>query len=150
MKITIAGKERGGDIGAEIKRRAQITANLPANQRPAVFAPEIGALSLRAAQSDADYLERLVGLLRCRSAYDTLDFDMPVRPGRVGRLMRPLRKMLWKLLRYQHDRIAFRQNMINGFLVGALEFEVAERRRETDELRQRLERLEKTERKSGS
>ncbi len=54
-----------------------------------------------------------------------------------------MKRCLWKLLRYQHDRIVFRQNLINGLFTQALESELLLRRRETAELRARLAALEK-------
>ena len=85
----------------------------------------------------------MIRLLRYRDGVDTLPFHIPGRPGLCGRLIVQVKKGLWKILRYQHDRIAFRQNLINTMLASALEFEIAQRRKETDDLMRRVAELEK-------
>jgi len=81
-------------------------------------------------------------LLRYRDAFDTYDFDIPRKPGPVGSVMARVKKALWKLLRYQHDRIAFRQNLINSLFTNAVEFEMAERKRTDADLNRRLDKAE--------
>jgi hypothetical protein len=80
--------------------------------------------------------------LRYRDAFDTYDFDIPRRPGIFGAMMTGFKKVLWKLLRYQHDRIAFRQNLINGLFTNAIELEMTERKKTDNELGHRLDKAE--------
>lgn len=142
MKILIAGQDRTLDVGAEIQQKAAELKKRRGRAAPPRISTEIGALALCKANSDSDYFEYFVKLLRYRDAFDTHDFDIPRRRGPLGAGMAKLKKILWKLLRYQHDRIAFRQNMINGLFTNAIELEAIERQRGDAVLRGRLDRLE--------
>jgi hypothetical protein len=141
MKIIIAGQDCTKELGGEIRQRAAELKKLTL-RAPRKISVEIGALALHKAVSNADYLNHFVRLLRYRDAFDTYDFDVPRRPGVAGAIMARIKKALWKLLRYQHDRIAFRQNLINGLFTSAVEFEMAERKRADDELGRRLDQAE--------
>ncbi|MFA5042686.1 MAG: hypothetical protein WC381_07295 [Kiritimatiellia bacterium] len=143
MKLSVAGQDRTQDLGIDLRRRAEAMKRSPAGRKLAPLPPEIGALALARAGSDAEYMERLIRLIGYRDAVDTLDFDIPRKPGLTSLIMPRLKAFLWKLLRYQHDRIVFRQNLINTQLTSALEFEFAQRRRETDDLKRRVAELEK-------
>ena len=142
MKLSVAGRDRTHDLGRELRRQAGVMERGEANHKPksALVAPEI--MPLARAQSEAEYLDQLIGLIRCRNAVDTLDFAIPRKPGVVGLFMTKLKARLWKLLRYQHDRIAFQQNLINIQLTSALEFEVTQRQKETADLKRRVAELE--------
>ncbi len=142
MKIMIAGQDCTKELGGEIQERAAALKKLTGRAAPPQVSTEIGALALHKASSDADYLNHFARLLRYRDAFDTYDFDIPRRPGLAGAIMAKIKKMLWKLLRYQHDRIAFRQNLINGLFTSAVEFEMAERKKADDALAGRLDRVE--------
>jgi len=142
MKIIIAGQDCTKELGGEIWQKAAELKKMTGRAAPPKVSAEIGALALHKAVSDADYLSHFVRLLRYRDAFDTYDFDIPRKPGMVGSLMARIKKALWKLLRYQHDRIAFRQNLINGLFTSAVEFEMAERKRTDDELAGRLDKIE--------
>jgi hypothetical protein len=142
MKIIIAGEDRAADIGAEIRQKAAELKKRQGRAAPPQVSPEIGAPVLYKATSDSDYFEHFVRLLRYRDAFDTHDFDIPRRRGPLGAGMAKIKKALWKLLRYQHDRIAFRQNLINSLFTHAIEFESVERRRGDAELRGRLDKHE--------
>ena len=50
--------------------------------------------------------------------------------------------MLWKLFRYQHDRMAFQQNSINELVISSIDFQQTSTRRHVDELEQRIQALE--------
>lgn len=142
MKILIAGQDCTKELGGEIRQKSAALKKLSGRAAPPNISTEIGALALHKASSDADYLNHFVRLLRYRDAFDTYDFDIPRKPGPFGAIMARIKRVLWKLLRYQHDRIAFRQNLINGLFTGAVEFEMMERRRKDNELSVRLEKLE--------
>ena len=143
MKLSVAGQDRTHDLGRELRRQAAVMERGETNHKPkpSLVAPDI--IPLARAQSEVEYLDQLVGLIRCRNAVDTLDFAIPRKPGVVGRCMTRLKALLWKLLRYQHDRIAFQQNLINAHLTNALEFEVTQRQKETADLKRRVAELEK-------
>ncbi|MCX6991986.1 MAG: hypothetical protein NT011_02465 [Kiritimatiellaeota bacterium] len=143
MKISVAGQDRTHDLGRELRRQVEAMEHVAASRKLAPFPPEISALALARAQSEAEYLDRLIGLIRCRNAIDTLDFAIPRKPGATGLFMARLKALLWKLLRYQHDRVAFRQNLINTQLTSTLEFEFTQRQKETADLKRRVTELEK-------
>ncbi len=142
MKILVANKDRTDDLGADIQKSAQVRMRGGEREVPAQIAPDISALSLARPKSEADYLNNLIRLIRYRDAVDTHDFAIPRQPGMSGLILSRLKSFLWKLLRYQHNRIAFRQNLINGLCTSALEFEIACRRKAVADLDQRLQRLE--------
>ena len=143
MKIFVANKDRTADLGADIRAAAQVLMRGGEREVPAQLPPDLSALSLTRGKSDADYLANLIRLIRYRDAVDTLDFDIPRKPGLAGLIMSRIKAFLWKLLRYQHDRIAFRQNLINTQLTSGLAFEVAARQKEIAELKRRVTELEK-------
>ena len=139
MKIIVAGQTRTADLGAAVRADA---ARRPVGPKPGTLPESISALRLRQMASEADYLAELLRLLRYRDNVDTLPFDIPRKTGLAGGAMARFRAVLWKLLRYQHDRISGRQNMINNLYSSALEFEHQQHQRELCELRDRLARLE--------
>ena len=143
MKLSVAGQDRSHDLGRELRRQAAVMERGEANHKPkrALVAPDI--MPLARVQSEAEYLDQLIGLIRCRNAVDTLDFAIPRKSGVVGLFMTRLKARLWKLLRYQHDRIAFQQNLINAHLTSALEFEITQRQKETADFKRRVAELEK-------
>lgn len=142
MKIIVAGRDCTSDLGVEIQRRAANLKKRKGRAAPPRISQEIGALTLAKANSNSDYLNHFIRLLRYRDAFDTYDFDIPRKPGLFGLLLARLKVVLWKLLRYQHDRIAFRQNLINGLFTNAIEFEMAEMERMHADLCRRLDSLE--------
>lgn len=142
MKITIAGKDCTQELGPAVQQVAARLKKMEGRSAPPRISPEIGALALHQSQSNSDYLDHFVRLLRYRDAFDTYDFDIPRRPGPAGAIMAVFKKLLWKLTRYQLDRIAFRQNMINGLFTNAIEFELSEMKRINAGLSRRIEQLE--------
>lgn len=141
MTVIVEGRECP-ELAKEVRRMAERMRRNRKPRRPDHVSAEIGALALAGMGSDADYHAHFIRLLRYRDAVDTLDFAIPYRPGPTGGIMRRLKQILWKLLRYQHDRILFRQNLVNGLFTAALENEMTLRKREMDELRARIEALE--------
>ena len=136
MKIIISGRDRTQELGPAIKAEAAARVSDP--QLPPL--PEdIRATKLVEARDEAAFDEAYLRLVRIRSHVDTRKYVIPHRPGVVGHIQVLVRKFLWRLLRYQHDRFAFRQNLINSQLVSALEFE----RDETRSLAKRVAELER-------
>lgn len=95
-------------------------------------------LSLTNAESEADYLERLLTLQlsRCGVAPE----DLP-SGGLVGRV----RSLLWKLLRPGFESLWFKQSNINAQLHYALRFEQQELKKmqcDLDQLKDRISRME--------
>jgi hypothetical protein len=143
MKLSIAGQDKTNDLGQALRQQAEAMERGPDSRKLAPLPPEISALALARAQSEAEYMDHLIRLIRYRDAVDTLDFDIPRKPGLAGLIMTQFKAFLWKLLRYQHDRIVFRQNLINTQLTSALEFEFTQRQKETADLKRRVAELEK-------
>ncbi|MFH0953116.1 MAG: hypothetical protein V1873_02170 [Verrucomicrobiota bacterium] len=139
MKIQINGQDKTPEIEAKIREGIR---SRKSGAEPGEISPEIGALRLQEAKSETEYQELLLRLMRYRDNVDTLPFDIPRRPGFLGAIMARVRVFLWKLLRYQHDRVTSRQNLINSTLSGAIEFEHRLRKQELDELRKRVADLE--------
>lgn len=137
MYLNIAGKDRSADVGANLARQA-------ARHQGALspWSPRDSALSLKESRNAADYLERFCRLMRLRYSLSTDAFPIPARPGTAGTLLRKLKGMLWKLLRYQHDRMAFQQNSINELVISSIDFQQAASRRKIDGLEQRILSLE--------
>lgn len=141
MKILVTGDDKTAELGAEIKSAANdLRRNGPF---PNPVSPDIGALCLSQTRSEKEYMREFIRLMRYRDAFDARDFDIPRRPGFAGWPAAILKKLLWKLLRYQYSRIAFKQNLINKMFTNALECESALRERESNELRRRIEKLER-------
>ena len=70
-------------------------------------------LALREAPSEAAYLEALTQELWVNHAVETGRFRAAQSGGRWGGLKMRLRRVLWSLLRYQHDWVTFQQNAVN-------------------------------------
>jgi hypothetical protein len=140
MNLSVAGKDRSGDLGRAVAADA---ARLQASGDVGALSPEHSALVLKAAADRADYLRRYVDLLRQRHGVRTADFYVPRRPGWVGWVAGSVKTLLWKLLRYQHDRIAFQQNAVNELAIDALEFQREELERDLADLKRRMAALER-------
>ncbi len=140
MNLSVAGKDRSGDLGRAVAADA---ARLQASGDVGALSPEHSALVLKAAADRADYLRRYVDLLRQRHGVRTADFYVPRRPGWVGWVAGSVKTLLWKLLRYQHDRIAFQQNAVNELAIDALEFQREELERDLADLKRRVAALER-------
>ena len=139
MNVTINGQDRTAELREKIQCLFLERAGGP---EPSGVSPPISASTLRGMKSEAEFQETLLRLLPYRDNVGTGPFDIPRRPGAAGALWARFKTMLWRLLRYQHDRITFRQNLINSLFSNALEFEHRLRGRELDELRRRVAELE--------
>lgn len=135
MKIWISNQDVTDSLGRDVAVLAQ--------QRSSTISPKfhdarVTALRLREARSESEYFATFMQLLRWRHGASSDPFEIPRKPGVMGAVTQSLRKFLWKILRYQHDRMVFQQNMINEMLIHAVEFEMAERQRRIDRLEGRL------------
>ena len=137
MQLIVAGQDRSAELGKELTRRA-------AGRTAAVrrLAAQDSALSLREATDEADFANRFFRLVRMRHGISTEDAPIPAQPGWSRRFVIPLKRRLWRLLRFQHDRFAFHQNVLNELLVHALEFQQKVSALQRKELEARVLRLE--------
>ena len=137
MHIIVAGKDETVEIGGELTRRA-------ARHQEALspWATTDSALSLKASRDMADYLDRYGKLMRLRYALCTDPFPIPGKPGLAGTLMKKLKAILWKLFRYQHDRMAHQQNAINELVISVQDFQNSAFTQRMAALEQRVKELE--------
>ncbi len=139
MRVIIAGQDRTETLGAQIRESARRRA---AGGAPGFLSPEHSALMLKAAHDQAEYLKvynRLVGI---RHGIQTEAFAIPHHAGWAGAIGARIKKILWKLLRYQHDRMAGQQNLVNELVIAGLEFEREESCRAIARLESRVAKLE--------
>ena len=140
MKIFIGNTDRTAELGPALNAAAE---RALADPRHVLLPPELLATSLRGCRDEREFLDRLLELVRRKSHVDTIRFDIPRKPGFVGSAMAAVRKFLWRALRYQHDRVIFRQNMVNSQFMNAIEFERDLLRADVVRLEKRIEQLEK-------
>jgi len=135
--ILIAGKDRSDEFLSATRQRLEQMRRDPSLQ-PRPGSLDVGLLG---DLSGPDVLDRaFLELLRHRSQIDTRPFQFPRKPGMLGTLMFQVRKILWKLLRYQHDRMSSRQNQVNAWMINAHEYQVAALNDKVEELRKQIER----------
>lgn len=137
--ITVAGQDLTASLQADFQPQL---AAMTASGRFLKLPPGISALRLRSAVSEADYARVMSRLLQHRNHVDLQAFEIPRRPGRRGRLVSRFKQLLWKVLRYQHDRVCFRQNLVNSHVTALLAFQGERFDRELAELRDRVAALE--------
>lgn len=138
MRIIVAGHDKSREIGGELTRRAA------RHQEPlSPWSAADSALSLKASRNMADYLDRFSRLMRLRYALCADPFPIPGQPGLAGTLMKRIKTFLWKLLRYQHDRMANQQNAINELVISAQAFQNADMQQQLKALEQRIQALER-------
>ena len=134
MKIIIGNKDRTTEFGPVLKAGADARM---ADKEHEQLPWSLHALSLRDAKNEPEFLDRWAELSRKKSNV-ALRLNMPKPPGLASQLIWYARGFLWRLLRYQHDRIAFRQNLVNSQVSATLEFQHDEIRR----LRARIDEIE--------
>mgnify|MGYP001585232594 CR=1 FL=1 len=137
MRLVIAGKDRTSDLGQAMAARA-------ARHQGALSAwsPRDSALFLRESRDSSDYFDQFWRLMRLHHSVSTDFFHIPARPGRAGNLTRQIKKVLWRVLRYQHDHVTFQQNIINELVTSAAEFQQAIARKQVADLERKVRRLE--------
>jgi len=140
MRIVVAGEDRSEALGARIARALSSRSD---GGLPRTAAENVDALSLPEAGSEQEFETRHLAALRMRTQLRTADFAIPERPGLRGRLQRSLKRFLWRLLRYQHDRMAWQQNQVNAQFMTAIELLRDLHGRELDGLRESVDELER-------
>ena len=111
MKVWIAGEEATGSLGKSVEDRA---ASLQNTEYEILLEREADVLKLRDAETTADHLKRYIALMRRESDVDPARYAQPRTPGLKGAISYSIRMFLWRLLRYQHFWMAFRQNRLSG------------------------------------
>lgn len=136
VKILVAGRDRSGDLGEELRRAAE--ARAAGGPVPRFQDPAYSALTLRAAADERDYLERFQGLLAIHHVVNPT-FPVPRRPGLAGVLAARVRDWIWRQVHYRIARIVTQQNGINEQLVFELALQNQALRRELAALRERVD-----------
>jgi len=142
MRLTIAGKDRTGDVGNDVAKDAPRLSNAGLDR---LLNGEKDLLLIGNKHGGDAFLAEYIRLLRCRNTIDYTEIDFP--SSRRTKLISIVRKVMWKLTRPFHDWFAFRQNSINRSLLYALEFENEQRRMDILRLEQEIERIRRE--KSG-
>lgn len=141
MKIIVNGEDLSGSLGNEVKRYAAALSDTRLEKSLRLERP---ALELRDSRSETEYQALHSKLLRGRDCVDTSDFPMPSSSGLFGYFSFLFRKIMWRLLRYQHDWMSFVQNGINVQLTHHMEMERLARERSFAELDRRIRKLEES------
>lgn len=139
LNVTVAGKDRAADLGRSLAEEA---ARLKANGSIGSLAPEHTALRLKRSMDLDDYVYHFIELLRMRHGVRTADYYIPRGPGLRGKVAVAVKGFLWKLLRYQHDRITLQQNLVNELEINVVEFQRDRLNQELADLKRRLAALE--------
>lgn len=140
MRLTVGGIDRTEDWATVC--RAEALALLTHPEAPRPLNPFHSPRLLREATDERDYLKKLIDLMLLKAGLSAEDFYIPRRSGCRGWLSAALKRILWKLLRYQHERLVFQQNAVNTQIAVVLQFLMEESRERLAELEQRLERVE--------
>jgi len=136
VKIIIAGTDRTDEMLRAIETRARTFA--PVSK----YSPQDSALALRAAANPDEFAERFHALLRHHRSIKIDCFDIPRRPNAIGPVIYLAKQLMWRLLRYQHDRVAAQQNAINELLTAAMDLHRDATRRKIESLEKRISELE--------
>lgn len=139
MKILVGGEDRTDVVGEMVTKGVGRLHRHP--DAPEFVHPDYSALTLRDAEDTSAYLHRLIDLIRKRSELSTIPARVSHGQGIVTTIKASIRWLMWRVLRYQHDRMAFQQNIVNTQMTSALEFLLEEQSRELSELRARIDAL---------
>jgi hypothetical protein len=137
--IRVAGRDAAEELNALFQRE------LPRMEasHDCVFLPDhLSARQLSHCSNALEYNQTFSHLLFYRNHVDTQAFHISRRPGPAGWVLAQARKFMWRVLRYQHDRMFFRQNLINSHVTSLLDSQSNSLSREVDELKARLAVLE--------
>jgi hypothetical protein len=139
MKLSVAGKDRSEDLGRSIGEAAARLADAGLAE---TLRREEAVLNLRDRGTEEAFQGMHLDLLRGRNGVDPDAFALVPAAGWRGKIVAAVRRCLWRLLRYQHDWLTFRQNAVNVQLTYALELERRLRQRDRASLENRIRELE--------
>ena len=92
--------------------------------------------------SNTDFLDAYLGILRDTAFVDISDFEIVERRSRFARPLVRLKKLIWSLLRFYTYRLWSQQNQVNGLLLAAIEGMREEQREKLESLEKRITALE--------
>lgn len=154
IKITVAGVDKTAYLNdtlaqASSERRKKLAARGRDDIADLIERQE-HILALRDCVSEREFLKQLFWLMQTAPQTHTGAFDVPGHRGWTGRMLIFARKCLWRIFRYQHDRMAFQQNAVNQQLTSAIRYlehlhtrEMEEASLQIKDISARLEKLEK-------
>jgi len=94
-------------------------------------------------QDDESFMHQYLACLRQISQVDINDFEIvEKRGGLVGKMLAAFKKFIWKLLKFYTYRLWSQQNQVNMLLLSGLETLDRHYRREIDQLKARIDKLE--------
>ncbi len=143
--IWIAGQEASDELRAEFHRKQE------AMRASGLFyfgPREASALRMASAGDDSEWLALWMQILPQRAGIALDGFTIAAQPGFRGRVLQRVRSLLWRVFRYQHERVAYRQNLVNAHMVTAIRFHYLQMVNECAELRGRIEQLEAEQRQT--
>ena len=138
--IACGGRDESADLGDQVRKEVD---RMQALQRCAFIPSHISALRLREAPCETAFDLTFADLLRYRQHVDTRASALEARPGWRGFLSTTIRRVLWRLMRFQHERLFFRQNLINSHVAALLEMQGRHQAEAMAEMSARLETLER-------
>ncbi|MBN1673855.1 MAG: hypothetical protein JXR37_22595 [Kiritimatiellae bacterium] len=98
-------------------------------------------------KDDEDFIDFYLECLRDAVFVDINDFEIHERRRAVGRLLKALKGLIWKVLKFYTYRLWSQQNQVNGLLLTAVESVDEKYGRKIRELEKRL--AEASESKAG-
>jgi len=140
MKLTVAGKDRSGDLGKELE---QAMATRPDPGLSSLLSGEASILALKDASDETEYLTQHLNLIQSRHSVDPSTLSIPHNRGITGRCLYWIRRVLWKLLFPFQNQITFCQNTVNQLLTNQIRIEHQAHMKKFRELEQRVQELEK-------
>ena len=155
MKISVAGIDMTNSVGPAVSEAATVRRLRLEKSRRADLIDLIDRqghiLTLSDCSSEREYLKKFFWILKTAPQVHTRDFDIPVRNSIFAGFLTGIRRFFWKFFRYQHDRMAFQQNMVTQQLNSAIRYleneyvkEIARYETEMKNLANRVAELEKT------
>lgn len=93
-------------------------------------------------KDDEEFMERYLACLRQIVAVDINDFPIVERRSRLAPLLKTLKKVVWKVLKFYTFRLWSQQNQTNSVLLAAIEIMDRRHKAEVGALRARVEALE--------
>lgn len=138
--IACGGRDVSADVGEQVRKDVE---RMQALQRCAFIPAHISALRLRDAPCETVFDLNFADLLRYRQHVDTRASALDVHPGLRRLFSTVLHRALWRLMRFQHERLFFRQNLINSHVAALLEMQARHQADAMADVSARLETLER-------
>lgn len=127
-------------IVAEIQETVRRKREAGAYADPRVARVE--ALNLAQPQSEDEFMELYLDALHAASLVDINDFPIEERRRWLAPLLVPLKRFIWKLLKFYTYRMWSQQNQVNSLLATGVEAVFQNHERKIAELQEKVRQLE--------